>query len=93
MPSTKAKGQGPKTHEQFARNLERKDDVPKERETAALEGETPTASKAMRRRDARQSEMPVSERGMHQESDHNKHNKPGQTGHKPQQHSPAEEKH
>jgi hypothetical protein len=30
----------------------------------------------------------------HQESrDHNKHNNPGQSGHKPQQHNPAEEKH
>jgi len=30
----------------------------------------------------------------HQESrDHNKHNNPGQSGHKPQQHSPAQEKH
>jgi hypothetical protein len=31
--------------------------------------------------------------GSHQESrDHNKHNNPGQSGHQPQQHSPAEEK-
>jgi len=30
----------------------------------------------------------------HQESrDHNKHNNPGQSGHKPQHHGPAEEKH
>jgi hypothetical protein len=30
----------------------------------------------------------------HQESrDHNKHNNAGQSGHKPQQHKPAEEKH
>jgi hypothetical protein len=29
---------------------------------------------------------------MNQESDHNKHNDEGQTGHKPQQHTPAEEK-
>jgi hypothetical protein len=29
---------------------------------------------------------------MHQESDHNKHNDPGQSGHKPQKPSPAEEK-
>jgi hypothetical protein len=30
----------------------------------------------------------------HQESrDHNKHNNAGQSGHKPQQHSPAQEKH
>jgi hypothetical protein len=29
----------------------------------------------------------------HQESrDHNKHNEPGQSGHKPEQHSPAQEK-
>jgi len=35
-----------------------------------------------------------SNQGMHQESrDHNKHNRPGQSGHKPQKHSPAEEKH
>lgn len=30
----------------------------------------------------------------HQESrDHNKHNNPGQGGHKPQRHSPSQEKH
>lgn len=30
----------------------------------------------------------------HQESrDHNKHNDPGQSGHKPQKHNPAQEKH
>ena len=30
----------------------------------------------------------------HQETrEHNKHNHPGQSGHKPQKHSPAEEKH
>jgi hypothetical protein len=32
--------------------------------------------------------------GQHQESrDHNKHNRSGQGDHKPQKHSPAEEKH
>ncbi len=32
--------------------------------------------------------------GTHQETrEHNKHNNPGQSGHKPQKHSPAEEKH
>jgi hypothetical protein len=32
--------------------------------------------------------------GTHQESrDHHKHNNPGQSGHKPQHHNPAEEKH
>lgn len=31
--------------------------------------------------------------GTHQESrDHNKHNNPGQDGHEPQQHTPAQEK-
>jgi hypothetical protein len=29
---------------------------------------------------------------MNQESDHNKHNDAGQTGHRPQEHTPAEEK-
>jgi hypothetical protein len=29
---------------------------------------------------------------MNQESDHNTHNDPGQSGHKPQKHGPAEEK-
>jgi hypothetical protein len=44
------------------------------------------------RPDDRRSEMPI-KRGTHQESDHNKHNEKGQAGHKPQEHSPAEEKH
>ncbi len=39
----------------------------------------------------RQSEMPVSQQGMNQESQHNKHNDPGQTGHRPQKHTPDEE--
>jgi hypothetical protein len=87
-------GQGNKTHEQFQRTLERKDDIPKARE--ADEATAPRQSAGGSRphaRGARQSEMPVSGRGMNQESrDHNKHNHPGQSGHKPQQHSPAEEK-
>jgi hypothetical protein len=41
---------------------------------------------------ARQSEWPVSRGGLNQESDHNKHNDPGQSGHKPQQPGPAEQK-
>jgi hypothetical protein len=37
--------------------------------------------------------VPADREGTHQESrDHNKHNNPGQAGHKPQRHSPAEEK-
>ena len=36
---------------------------------------------------------PMGSRGLGQESrDHNKHNNAGQEGHKPQHHSPAEEK-
>jgi hypothetical protein len=42
--------------------------------------------------EARNSEFPVSQGGMNQESSHNKHNDPGQPGHKPQQHSKAEER-
>jgi hypothetical protein len=83
--------QGQKTHEQFLRTLEGRDDVPKEgdgpAEGASLPSRTPRAP------DARASEFPVSRRGMHQESrGHNKHNHPGQSGHKPQKHSLAEEK-
>jgi hypothetical protein len=41
--------------------------------------------------DKRQSEFPVSQQGMNQESQRNKHNDPGQSGHQPQKHTPAEE--
>ena len=83
--------QGNKTHEQLVRNLERKDDMPKPTETAA--GPVPAAH-GPNDSGARQSEMQVSRGGMNQESrDHNKHNNAGQSGHKPQAHSPAEEKH
>ena len=82
--------QGNKTHEQLVRNLERKDDLPKPTESPV----GGSATHAPRDDDARQSEMQVSRGGMNQESrDHNKHNNPGQSGHKPQEHSPAEEKH
>jgi hypothetical protein len=40
---------------------------------------------------SRDSESPK-QHDAHRESDHNKHNDEGQTGHKPQEHSPAEEK-
>jgi hypothetical protein len=37
--------------------------------------------------------MVLSRGGVNQESrDHNKHNRSGQTGHKPQRHAPAEQK-
>jgi len=41
----------------------------------------------------RQSESALNHQGgMNQESDHNKHNDPGQAGHKPQKHTELEEK-
>jgi hypothetical protein len=87
-------GHGRKTHEQILRTLERKDDVPKEREMEmALASEPGEAAKLPRNAEARQSEMAVSRRGMNQESDHHKHNDPGQSGHKPQKFSAANEKH
>jgi hypothetical protein len=85
---------GRKTHEQQRRILERKPDIPDRRQTeAALQ----RASSEERYREPaasiRQTEFPVSRAGLHQESrDHNKHNRAGQEGHKPQRHRPAEEK-
>ena len=86
--------QGPKTHEQHKRILERKDDMPDERLVGSgSAGDADAAGRAPKRA-ARQSEFPVSRGGLNQESrDHNKHNNAGQGGHKPQQHSPAQEKH
>ena len=79
--------QGPKTHEQQLRILEKKPDMPDARRDAL-----PSGPHALKHPEARQSEFPVSQRGMNEESDHNKHNDPGQTGHKPQKHTEAEEK-
>ena len=79
--------QGPKTHEQQLRILEKKPDMPDARRDAPASG-----SRLVKHPEARQSEFPVSQRGMNQESDHNKHNDQGQTGHKPQNHTEAEEK-
>jgi hypothetical protein len=92
MSARNATGQGQKTHEQQLRTLERKDDMPKGNEpettTAGVSGVEPPHDK-----EARQSEFSVSRGGMHQESrDHNKHNNSGQAGHKPQKHSPEQEK-
>jgi hypothetical protein len=80
--------QGPKTHEQQLRILERKPDTPGAQSEAAKSVSSP----AMKNPDARQSEFAVSRHGMNQESSHNKHNDPGQSGHKPQQHTDAEQK-
>jgi hypothetical protein len=88
--------QGKKTHEQQVRILERKPDVPDARQ---MEEALKHAGKGDRKADvpdrsARQSEFPVSRGGMNQEDrNHNKHNHGGQSGHKPQKHSPAEEGH
>jgi hypothetical protein len=79
--------QGPKTHEQQLRTLERKPDMAGAQHKSG--GATPHP---VRHPNARQSEFPVSQGGMHQESDQNKHNKSGQTGHKPQKHSAAQQK-
>lgn len=85
MARDKMKSQGKKTHEQFVRTLERKDDVPKAREMEQLEESYPAGvGRGPRNPEARQSERLVSRRGMNQESQHNKHNDPGQSGHKPQ---------
>ena len=64
--------QGPKTHEQQLRILERKRD-----------GGYAPAQARPRKAAARQSEFPVSRTGMNQESQHNKHNHAGQAGHRP----------
>jgi hypothetical protein len=76
--------------------LERKPDVPDARQMeAALErAGKDDPGVHVPDRDARQCEFPVSRGGTNQEDrNHNKHNHGGQSGHKPQQHSPAEEGH
>ncbi|UPK39476.1 hypothetical protein IVB18_20970 [Bradyrhizobium sp. 186] len=86
--------QGRKTHEQQVRILERKPDVPDARELEQASGRNPGNVAVHRpRAEARQSEFPVSRGGLNQESDHNKHNNPGQSGHKPPKPSPQQQKH
>jgi hypothetical protein len=61
-------GHGRKTREQILRTLERKDDVPKQREMEdALAAAPADTAKALRHADARQSAMAVSRHGMNQE--------------------------
>ncbi|WP_245309412.1 hypothetical protein [Bradyrhizobium retamae] len=76
--------QGKKTHEQQMRILERKPDVPDARQMEEIAQTQPPGGAKTAKRDARQSEFPVSRGGLNQESQHNKHNRPGQSGHKPQ---------
>ena len=79
---------GRKTHEQQIRTLERKPDVPGGGSTGGEDG-----SQKLPRQDVRPTEFPISTTGFNQESrDHNKHNRSGQKGHKPQRHRPDEEK-
>jgi hypothetical protein len=88
---------GNKTHEHQVRQFEQGGDS----QNWAEHGGRDAAGEAGRQpqgesRRARQTDNPhgVSQQGMNQESrDHNKHNNPGQSGHKPQKHSPAQEKH
>ncbi|WP_247518372.1 hypothetical protein [Bradyrhizobium sp. 190] len=77
--------QGKKTHEQQLRILERKPDVPDARQIEEEAARTQHDSGAKTaKRSGRQSEFPVSRGGLDQESQHNKHNHLGQSGHKPQ---------
>ena len=86
--------QGKKTHEQQVRILERKSDVPDARRTEDTMNRTGRDDAVHRaKQGARQSEFAVSRGGLNQESDHNKHNDPGQSGHKPQRPGPAQQKH
>ncbi|WP_291699587.1 hypothetical protein [Bradyrhizobium sp.] len=70
--------QGRKTHEQQLRMLERKPDVPDERQIAEeiARDRRDGGARLPRNPKARQSEFPVSRGGLNQESRHNKHNKP-----------------
>ncbi|WP_246175668.1 hypothetical protein [Bradyrhizobium paxllaeri] len=77
--------QGKKTHEQQLRMLERKPDVPDARQVEDDIARTQRDGGAnIAKREGRQSEFAVSRGGLNQESQHNKHNHPGQSGHKPQ---------
>ena len=85
--------QGGQTTEQQKHMLERKDDVPKTTDVIIGDGAEVPTTKTAKHPEARASEFSVSRTGMNQESrQHNKHNNPGQSGHKPQKHGPAEEK-
>ncbi len=81
---------GNKTHEHQLRQIQEGQESQDWREGA----EHPQATKsAASLDDPRQTGNPNSSQGMNQESrDHNKHNNSGQSGHKPQKHSPNEEK-
>jgi hypothetical protein len=76
--------QARKTHEQQKRMLERKPDVPDHRRTEAdMQRASAEAPARVPRRTRRQSDFPVSRRGVNQESAHNKHNDPPRGASKP----------
>ena len=77
--------QGPKTREQQLRILERKLEL-SEKQAEPRQSHAATTPRA------RQSEFSISRGGMNQESDHNKHNDKGQSGHKPQPLTEPQEK-
>jgi hypothetical protein len=82
------------THEQQLRTLERKSDVPDARRIDTELDKAGEDNKVNRPdQQARASEFAVSRGGLHQESDHNKHHRSGQSGHKPQRDETAQEKH
>ncbi|MEK9284141.1 MULTISPECIES: hypothetical protein [unclassified Bradyrhizobium] len=86
--------QGRKTHEQQVRILQREPDVPDTRQLEQASGHNPQDAAVHRAKpEARQSEFPVSRGGLNQESDHNKHNNPGQSGHKPPKPTAQQQKH
>ncbi|WGD49231.1 hypothetical protein QA641_26765 [Bradyrhizobium sp. CB1650] len=86
--------QGRKTHEQQVRILQRELDVPNTRQLEQASGHN-LQDRAVHRAkpEARQSEFAVSRGGLNQESDHNKHNNPGQSGHKPPKPTAQQQKH
>jgi hypothetical protein len=75
-PSRRIELQGKKTHEQQLRILERKPDVPDARQVGLeIDRLQESAPVRLPKRNARQSEFPVSRGGLNQESQHNKHNR------------------
>jgi hypothetical protein len=88
---------GNKTHEEQIRTFERKDDVPKKGEyptklsNAEIAESTFCSSAPPPSRD--EEGYATGHSGQQESRDHNKHNNAGQSGHAPQKHSRAEEKH
>ena len=71
MTKTKPNSQDRKTGEQRKRMLDRKPDMPRQDGDGNMAADDQRASRSQKR-SARQSEFPVSRRGMNQESHHHK---------------------